>query len=74
MHTGGGYSHHARDAQAVAQSFFGSGAASNYPNGGQFGHNHEGHATLGSGGSGAHFHSYRGSNGRPGLIVVTNYY
>jgi len=74
IHTGGGYSHHGRDCSAVAESFFGGGAASNYPNGGQFGHNHEGHATLGSGGSGAHFHSYRGSNGRPGIVIVTNYY
>lgn len=74
LHTGGGYSHHARDSSAVAESFFGGGAASNYPNGGQFGHNHEGRATLGSGGCGAHFHSYRGSNGRPGIIIVVNYY
>lgn len=74
IHTGGGFSHHARDAQAVAESFFGGGAASSYPNGGQFGHNHEGHSALGSGGAGAHFHSYRGSSGRPGIIVVTNYY
>lgn len=74
VHTGGGFSHHARDAQAVAESFFGGGAASSYPNGGQFGHNHEGHSALGSGGAGAHFHSYRGSSGRPGLIIVTNYF
>jgi len=74
IHTGGGFSHHARDAQAVAESFFGGGAASSYPNGGQFGHNHEGHSALGSGGAGAHFHSYRGSSGRPGIIIVTNYY
>jgi len=74
IHTGGGYSHHARDAQAVAESFFGGGAPSSYPNGGQFGHNHESHTALGSGGSGAHFHSYRGSSGRPGVIIVTNYY
>jgi hypothetical protein len=74
IHTGGGFSHHARDAQAVAESFFGGGAPSSYPNGGQFGHNHEGHSALGSGGAGAHFHSYRGSNGRPGIIIVTNYY
>lgn len=74
IHTGGGYSHHARDASAVAEGFFGGGAASSYPNGGQFGHNHEGHSALGSGGAGAHFHSYRGTNGRPGFIVVTNFY
>lgn len=74
IHTGGGYSHHARDSQAVAESFFGGGAPSSYPNGGQFGHNHQTHTALGSGGSGAHFHSYRGSSGRPGVIIVTNFY
>ena len=74
IHTGGGYSHHARDSSSVAESFFGGGTASNYPNGGQFGHNHNGHSALGAGGGGAHFHSYRGTDGRPGIIIVTNFY
>jgi hypothetical protein len=74
IHTGGGYSHHARDSSSVAESFFGGGTSSNYPNGGQFGHNHNGHSALGAGGGGAHFHSYRGTDGRPGIIIVTNYY
>ena len=74
IHTGGGYSHHARDSSAVAESFFGGGTASNYPNGGQFGHNHNAYAAEGSGGGGAHFHSYRGTDGRPGIVIVTNYY
>ena len=74
IHTGGGYSHHGRDCSSVAESFFGGGTASNYPNGGQFGHNHNGHSALGAGGGGAHFHSYRGTDGRPGIIIVTNFY
>lgn len=74
IHTGGGYSHHARDSSSVAESFFGGGTASNYPNGGQFGHNHNGHSALGAGGGGAHFHSYRGTDGRSGIIIVTNFY
>jgi len=74
IHTGGGYSHHARDSSSVAESFFGGGTASNYPNGGQFGHNHNDYSALGAGGGGAHFHSYRGTDGRPGIIIVTNYY
>ena len=74
IYTGGGYSHHARDSSSVAESFFGGGTASNYPNGGQFGHNHNGHSALGAGGGGAHFHSYRGTDGRPGIIIVTNFY
>jgi hypothetical protein len=74
IHTGGGYSHHGRDCSSVAESFFGGGTASNYPNGGQFGHNHNGYSALGAGGGGAHFHSYRGTDGRPGIIIVTNFY
>lgn len=74
IHTGGGYSHHARDSSSVAESFFGGGTASNYPNGGQFGHNHNSYAAEGAGGGGAHFHSYRGTDGRPGIVIVTNYY
>jgi hypothetical protein len=74
IHTGGGYSHHARDASSVAESFFGGGTSSNYPNGGQFGHNHNSHSALGAGGGGAHFHSYRGTDGRGGIIIVTNFY
>ena len=74
IHQGGGFSHHARSAQSCANTFFGGGAPGNHPQGGHFAHNHQNHCTQGTGGAGAHFHGHRGSDGRPGMVVVTNYY
>ena len=74
LHMGGGLSHHAYSAQSCADTYFGGGAVSSHPQGGHFAHNHQGHSAPGSGGAGAHFHGHRGSNGRPGIIIVTNYY
>jgi len=74
MHQGSGFSHHARSAQSCASTFFGGGAPSSHPQGGNFAHNHQTHTAPGSGGAGAHFHGHRGSDGRPGIVVVTNYY
>jgi hypothetical protein len=74
IYQGGGLSHHSYSGQSCADTFFGGGAPSSYPNGGHFGHNHQGHSAPGTGGAGGHFHGHRGSDGRPGLIIVTNYY
>jgi hypothetical protein len=74
IHQGGGFSHHAYSAQSCANSFFGGGAPGNHPQGGHFAHNHQNHTAQGTGGAGAHFHGHRGSDGRPGMVVVTNYY
>lgn len=74
IHQGGGLSHHAYSAQSCADTFFGGGAPSSHPQGGHFAHNHQGHSAPGSGGAGAHFHGHRGSDGRPGLVIVTMYY
>ena len=74
IHTGGGFSHHAYSAQSTANTYFGGGAPGNHPQGGHFAHNHQNHCTQGSGGAGSHFHGHRGSDGRPGMIIVTNYY
>jgi hypothetical protein len=74
LHMGGGLSHHAYSAQSCADTYFGGGAVSSHPQGGHFAHNHQGHSAPGSGGAGAHFHGHRGSDGRPGIIIVTNYY
>lgn len=74
IHQGGGFSHHAYSAQSCADTFFGGGAPSSHPQGGNFAHNHQGHTAPGTGGAGAHFHNHRGSDGRPGIIIVTNYY
>lgn len=74
IHQGGGFSHHARSAQSCANTFFGGGAPSSHPQGGNFGHNHQSHTAPGTGGAGAHFHGHRGSDGRPGMCVITNFY
>jgi len=74
IHQGGGFSHHARSAQSCANTFFGGGAPSSHPQGGNFGHNHQSHTSPGTGGAGAHFHGHRGSDGRPGMCVITNFY
>jgi hypothetical protein len=74
LHMGGGLSHHAYSAQSCADTFFGGGAPSSHPQGGHFAHNHQGYAAPGSGGAGAHYHGHRGSDGRPGLVIVTMYY
>ena len=74
LHMGGGLSHHAYSAQSCADTYFGGGAPSSHPQGGHFAHNHQGHTAPGTGGAGAHFHGHRGSDGRPGIVIVTNYY
>jgi hypothetical protein len=74
IHQGGGFSHHAYSSQSCADTFFGGGAPSSHPQGGNFGHNHQSHTAPGTGGAGAHFHGHRGSDGRPGMCVVTSYY
>ena len=74
LHMGGGFSHHAYSAQSCADTFFGGGAPSSHPQGGHFAHNHQGHSAPGTGGAGAHFHGHRGSDGRPGIIIITSYY
>jgi hypothetical protein len=40
---------------------------------GNFSHNHQSHSAPGSGGGGAYYHGHRGSNGRPGMVIVTEY-
>ena len=74
IHQGGGFCHHSYSSQSCANNFFGGGAPGNHPQGGHFAHNHQNHTTQGTGGAGAHFHGHRGSDGRPGIVVVTNYY
>jgi hypothetical protein len=74
LHMGGGLSHHSYAGQSCADTFFGGGAPSSHPQGGHFAHNHQGHSAPGTGGAGGSFHGHRGSDGRPGLVIVTMYY
>jgi len=73
IYGGGGESHHARGGNMGSTGFFGGGVAGGWPQGGNFSHNHQSHSAPGSGGAGAHYHNHRGSNGRPGMVVVTHY-
>ena len=70
---GGGTNHHGQSCWG-GSSFWGGSTAAGHPQGGNFSHNHQSHSAPGSGGAGGYFHGHRGSNGRPGYCVVTNYY
>jgi hypothetical protein len=70
---GGGQTHHNRSAVG-GDCYFGGAVAAGHPQGGNFSHNHQGHATPGSGGSGAHFSGHYGSQGKNGIVIVTMYY
>jgi len=72
IHTGSGGSHH-HSFGPGGTSYFGGPAPSGHPQGGHFAHNHQGHAAPGSGGTGGYFSGHRGSDGRPGIIVVEEY-
>lgn len=72
LHQGSGGDHHYSFGMGGA-THFGGAAPSGHPQGGNFTHNHQGHAAPGTGGSGGYFHGHRGSDGRPGIIVVEEY-
>jgi len=72
IHTGSGGSHH-HSFGPGGTSHFGGPAPSGHPQGGHFSHNHQGHAAPGSGGTGGYFTGHRGSDGRPGIIVIEEY-
>jgi|GEM_PF-4246143 len=72
LHQGSGGDHHHSFGMGGA-THFGGAAPSGHPNGGNFTHNHQGHAAPGTGGSGGYFGGHRGSDGRPGIIVVEEY-
>ena len=73
VYGGGGESHHARGGNNGSRPYLGGGVAGGWPQGGNFSHNHQSHSSPGSGGGGAHYHGHRGSNGRPGMVIVTHF-
>ena len=73
IYGGGGQSHQTRSAVG-GDSYWGGSVAAGHPQGGNFSHNHQSHSAPGSGGAGGYYNSHLGSNGRPGLCVVTMYY
>jgi hypothetical protein len=74
IHTGSGGGHEQRSSGMGGSSFWGGPAPAGHPQGGHFSHNHQGHAAPGTGGTSGHFSGHRGSDGRPGLVVVTEFY
>lgn len=72
IYTGGGGCHH-HSFGPGGRCFFGGSVAGGHPNGGNFAHNHQSHSTPGSGGRGAYFHGHRGSDGKGGCVIVTEY-
>tara|TARA_B100001250_G_scaffold144218_1_gene123480 strand:- start:7595 stop:8425 length:831 start_codon:yes stop_codon:yes gene_type:complete len=75
IYGGGGDQHHDGGSSNAnsGRGFWGACVAGGHPQGGNFSHNHQNHSPPGSGGNGGYFNSHRGSNGRPGLVVVTHY-
>lgn len=74
LHGGSGGGHEQRSSGMGGSTFFGGPAPSGHPQGGHFSHNHQGHAAPGTGGTSGYFSGHRGSDGRPGIVVITEYY
>jgi len=74
IYGGAGGGHEQRSSGMGGASFFGGGAPSGHPQGGNFAHNHQGHAAPGTGGTAGYFSGHRGSDGRPGIIIITEFF
>jgi hypothetical protein len=74
IYGGAGGGHEQRSSGMGGASFFGGPAPAGHPQGGNFAHNHQGHAANGTGGTSGYFSGHRGSDGRPGMIVITEYF
>lgn len=74
LHAGCGGCHEQRSSGMGGSSFWGGPAPAGHPQGGHFAHNHQGHSAPGTGGTSGYFSGHRGSDGRPGIIVITEFY
>jgi hypothetical protein len=74
LYGGCGGGHEQRSSGMGGSSFWGGPAPSGHPQGGHFSHNHQGHSAPGTGGTAGYFSGHRGSDGRPGLVVVTEFF
>jgi hypothetical protein len=74
LYGGAGGGHEQRSSGMGGKSFWGGPAPSGHPQGGNFTHNHQGHSSPGTGGSAGYFSGHRGSDGKPGLIVITEFF
>ncbi len=73
-HAGCGGGHEQRSSGMGGSNYFGGPGPAGHPQGGNFAHNHQGHSAPGTGGTSGYFSGHRGADGRPGLIVITEYF
>lgn len=69
---GGG--HEQRSSGMGGSNYFGGPGPAGHPTGGNFAHNHQGHSAPGTGGTSGYFGGHRGADGRPGFVVITEYF
>jgi hypothetical protein len=74
IYGGAGGGHEQRSSGMGGSSFWGGPAPSGHPQGGNFAHNHQGHSAPGTGGTSGYFSGHRGSDGRPGIVVITEFF
>lgn len=74
LYQGCGGGHEQRSSGMGGSTFFGGPAPAGHPQGGHFSHNHQGHSAPGTGGTSGYFSGHRGSDGRPGIVVITEYF
>jgi hypothetical protein len=74
IYGGCGGGHEQRSSGMGGSSFFGGPAPAGHPQGGNFAHNHQGHASPGTGGTSGYFSGHRGSDGRPGIVIITEFF
>jgi hypothetical protein len=74
LYQGCGGGHEQRSSGMGGSTFFGGPAPAGHPQGGHFSHNHQGYSAPGTGGTSGYFSGHRGSDGRPGIIVITEYF
>ncbi|CAB4125874.1 hypothetical protein UFOVP181_364 [uncultured Caudovirales phage] len=74
LYQGSGGGHEQRSSGMGGSTFFGGPAPAGHPQGGHFSHTHQGHSAPGTGGTSGFFSGHRGSDGRPGICVITEYF
>jgi len=74
LYGGAGGGHEQRSSGMGGSSYFGGAAPAGHPQGGHFSHNHQGHSAPGTGGTSGYFSGHRGSDGRPGIVIVTEFF
>lgn len=74
LHQGSGGGHEQRSSGMGGSTYFGGPGPAGHPQGGNYAHNHQGHSSPGTGGTSGYFSGHRGADGRPGVVVIYEYY